>query len=129
MEKRRNLMVKIFRLCMMSAIVMIMLFSTVSNAFCKRGRPIILNGQLCADNGAPLRGDTPRVPVGAGTNSKAEWQYSKEHFNFNTGRLLVYRDKRVEGKNMGAWKCSFSNWWRNHYFSKFAIDSYNRPFR
>ncbi|MDD5688216.1 MAG: discoidin domain-containing protein [Elusimicrobia bacterium] len=77
--------------------------ATTAQGIIPRGRPIIVNGRLCADNGAPLRGDTPRVPVGTGTNTKAEWQNSRDTYNFNTNRLLVYRDKRVEGKAMGTW--------------------------
>ncbi|MDD5688217.1 MAG: discoidin domain-containing protein [Elusimicrobia bacterium] len=87
----------------LSGISNIVTGQTTAQSNIGRGRPIILNGQLCADNGAPLRGDTPRVgnsswpsnPDGAGTNSKAEWQRARDEFHFNTGRLFVYRDQRT----------------------------------
>ncbi|MDD5688552.1 MAG: carbohydrate-binding protein [Elusimicrobia bacterium] len=68
------------------------LYGTANAAM--RGRPRIVDNNVVAENGWPLRGDTARV--GDWVNSTRDfWKGMRDQFNYNCARIFVYRDMRA----------------------------------
>ncbi|MDD5688207.1 MAG: carbohydrate-binding protein [Elusimicrobia bacterium] len=72
-------------------VLLVVLYGTANAAM--RGRPRIVGHNAVAENGWPLRGDTARVGKWV-ISDKKFWQGMRDQFNYNIGRIFVYRDMR-----------------------------------
>lgn len=62
----------------------------------ERGRPIIVNNNLVADNGWLLRGENPRSHS-VDRNDQSYWDKLRDQFNMNAVRILIYREPQNWG--------------------------------